>query len=289
MHCQANTAASFNSYILPRPPHTFLNHHKKNKNKSSPHTISHHPISSPTKSFTFTETNFFYSLSSQSPLYIHVPCISSLSITHFLFSLSLSCCHSYQTPMAPPSTTTLEGQSYTSFPTKPIKGDAFVGFSAIQSLIKPPTQNPPPKTETNTTFHCWSEPTSRMSEESLAMCTEGLGCETGVVDVVDEDMLGTLSSPLSPPPSPLPRRQRQSKAVEREFPPPMKSIEAVKYVKHREGQRLVVTAVRASTILKADRSGGRVRLCLNRVDVPPMEEEEEEIEEEEEERRRMRT
>ncbi|KAK1294177.1 Protein FANTASTIC FOUR 3 [Acorus calamus] len=183
--------------------------------------------------------------------------------------------------MAPPSTTAFAGQSYTFFPTKPIKGDAFVGFSAIQSLIKPPTQNPPPKTETKTTFHCWSEPTSRMSEESLAMCTEGLGCETGVVDVVDEDMMGTLSSPLSPPPSPLPRRQRP-KAAEREFPPPMKSIEAVKYVKHREGQRLVVKAVRASTILKADRSGGRVRLCLNWVDVPPMEEEEEEEEDDEE-------
>ncbi|KAK1293858.1 Protein FANTASTIC FOUR 3 [Acorus calamus] len=104
-----------------------------------------------------------------------------------------------------------------------------------------------------------------MSEESLAMCTEGLGCETGVV-YVDEDMLGTLS----PPPSPFLRQQRPPKVAEREFPPPMKSIEAVKYVKHREGERLVVKAVRASTMLKADRSGGRVRLCyLKCVDVPP--------------------
>ncbi|KAK1277837.1 Protein FANTASTIC FOUR 3 [Acorus gramineus] len=184
--------------------------------------------------------------------------------------------------MTPPtSTTAFAGQSYTFFPTKPIKGDAFGGWSAIQPLIKPPTQNPPSQTETKTTFRFGSQPTSTMSEESLAMCTEGLGCETGVV-YVDEDMLGTLSSPPSPPPPPFLRRQRPPKVAEREFPPPMKSIEAVKYVKHREGERLVVKAVRASTMLKADRSGGRVRLCyLKCVDVPPPVEEEEEEEEEE--------
>ncbi|KAK1289303.1 hypothetical protein QJS10_CPB18g01885 [Acorus calamus] len=66
-----------------------------------------------------------------------------------------------------------------------------------------------------------------MSEESLAMCMEGLGCETGVID---KDMLGTLSSPLSPPSSLLLKQQRPPKAAVmavREFSPPMKSIEAI--------------------------------------------------------------
>ncbi|KAK1317879.1 Protein FANTASTIC FOUR 4 [Acorus calamus] len=195
--------------------------------------------------------------------------------------------------MAPPSSTAFEAQTFSFFPTKSIKGDAFRGWSLpIESRTIPTTQNPPPPPQTEHTKTSFayplgrrSPPASRMSEESLALCTESLGCETGVVDF-EEDLLGILSSP-PPPPSPvqsgssLLRRQRTA----RDFPPPMKSIEAVKYVQHREGQRLVVKAVRASTVLKADRTGGRVRLCyVKRVDdeVTRIEEdEEEEVEEEE--------
>ncbi|KAK1295869.1 hypothetical protein QJS10_CPB15g01679 [Acorus calamus] len=68
------------------------------------------------------------------------------------------------------------------------------------------------QTETKTTFHCWSQSTSTVSEESLAMCTEGLGYEIGIFD---EEMMDTVSSSPSPPTSSLLRRQMPPKAANR--------------------------------------------------------------------------
>ncbi|KAG4168143.1 hypothetical protein ERO13_A12G005200v2 [Gossypium hirsutum] len=139
---------------------------------------------------------------------------------------------------------------------------------------------------------------SALSKESLEMCTESLGSETGS-DISDDITFGCYSpskhrensvtrrmsySRSFPPPltsisgsnmsyNPLKTREnlvmkRMNSSSSSSFPPPLTSISGsngVQVTSHREGGRLVLQAVNVpscQTYFHVERSEGRLRLCL---------------------------
>ncbi|XP_017614264.1 protein FANTASTIC FOUR 1-like [Gossypium arboreum] len=163
---------------------------------------------------------------------------------------------------------------------------------------------------------------SALSKESLEMCTESLGSETGS-DISDDITFGCyspskhrensvtrrMSYSRSFPPhltsisgsnmsyNPLKTREnlvmkRMSSSSSSSFPPPLTSISGsngVQVTSHREGGRLVLQAVNVpscQTYFHVERSEGRLRLCLLKettADTPIFDDKEEEEEEEGEE------
>ncbi|XP_048136892.1 protein FANTASTIC FOUR 3-like [Rhodamnia argentea] len=111
-------------------------------------------------------------------------------------------------------------------------------------------------------------------EKSLAMCTEDLGNETGIVDHVSESMVlpsVPTGGSRSDENSLRPREHVGAKeSMRRSFPPPLTTISGVKSLQvrpHREHGRLVIEAVKALSScphFRAERSDGRLRLCFLR-------------------------
>ncbi|KAA3463104.1 protein FANTASTIC FOUR 1-like [Gossypium australe] len=161
---------------------------------------------------------------------------------------------------------------------------------------------------------------SALSKESLEMCTESLGSETGS-DISDDINFGCYSpskhrenlvtrrmscSRSFPPPltsisgsnmsyNPLKTREnlvmrRLNRSSSSSFPPPLTSISGsngVQVTSHREGGRLVLQAVNVpscQTYFHVERSEGRLRLCLLKettANTPIFDDKEEEEEREE--------
>ncbi|KAK8635924.1 hypothetical protein V6N13_004637 [Hibiscus sabdariffa] len=106
---------------------------------------------------------------------------------------------------------------------------------------------------------------STLSERSLEMCTESLGCETGseASESIDHISLLSLENGVYNSTSTRKKTSRVSS-----FPPPLTSISGsngVKVKSHREGGRLVLQAVTIPTCTSyfhTERSEGRLRLSL---------------------------
>ncbi|XP_039067658.1 protein FANTASTIC FOUR 3-like [Hibiscus syriacus] len=113
---------------------------------------------------------------------------------------------------------------------------------------------------------------SALSDKSLELCTENLGSETGSDDVLDDgDDIFSLSPSLNPPTWKQHKSRRVSggkKAIGVDFPPPLTTIsgaESIRVRPYRENGRLVIKAEKApynNRIFRAERSNGRLRLCI---------------------------
>nr|GMD77354.1 protein FANTASTIC FOUR 3-like [Ipomoea batatas] len=126
---------------------------------------------------------------------------------------------------------------------------------------------------------------ARLSEKSLALCTEALGSETGT-DMIESSSGIFSSSALiaSPAPtsrlaSPEPTSRQEESLTNRNsrnnnnFPPPLTTISgganSLRVKPHREGGRLIIRAVETPskrTYLQAERSNGRLRLSFFNAD-----------------------
>ncbi|ESQ49447.1 hypothetical protein EUTSA_v10022430mg [Eutrema salsugineum] len=142
-------------------------------------------------------------------------------------------------------------------------------------------------------------PSSRrtLSDESLALCTESLGSETGSDVINDQDLflvsseLQTMETRTSTTTSVSSRQGRKRNAMD-SLPPPLTSMRGfgcIQVKSHRENGRLVMTATKPPPRNRClqDRSNGCVRLAIlidsdERIETETKDEEEEEEEEEEE-------
>ncbi|KAL5796731.1 hypothetical protein ACOSQ2_001551 [Xanthoceras sorbifolium] len=135
---------------------------------------------------------------------------------------------------------------------------------------------------------------SKLSEKSLEMCTESLGSETGsqVSESSDDISLISLETEICttrdpPKPREISVTRKMNRSVS--FPPPLTSISGSNGVKvrpHREGGRLVLEAVAVTTshtYFHAERSDGRLRLCMLKACPPNMDNEDDPEEEDPEE------
>ncbi|KFK42677.1 hypothetical protein AALP_AA1G025400 [Arabis alpina] len=135
---------------------------------------------------------------------------------------------------------------------------------------------------------------SKLNEKSLEMCTESLGTETGSESGDDLSLLAfeaiitprVHSNPKEDDSNLVAKKSKMSRI--NSFPPPIKFVEGSKYNRmvrsFGEDGRLVVQAIRVSSpppCFVADRSEGRLRLCLSSESylLSHNEEEEEETEE----------
>ncbi|KAL0434432.1 UNVERIFIED_CONTAM: protein FANTASTIC FOUR 4 [Sesamum latifolium] len=113
---------------------------------------------------------------------------------------------------------------------------------------------------------------SRLSAKSLQLCTENLGSETGTdaisptsiaISICSSDSCEYSSTHNHKSFQPL----RKSKQETKSFPPPpllttMSGPGSLKVRRRREGGRLIIEAVGGRRCWQAERSGGRLRLCL---------------------------
>ncbi|KAE8676188.1 Mitochondrial Rho GTPase [Hibiscus syriacus] len=108
---------------------------------------------------------------------------------------------------------------------------------------------------------------SRLSDESLEMCTEQLGSETGSEGSLLSLETQTVACDINPS---KPRESSSTRKIRRgfSFPPPLTSISGsngVQIKPHRENGRLIIQAVSFPTChsyFHAERSEGRFRLSL---------------------------
>ncbi|KAF3657630.1 putative dirigent protein 21-like [Capsicum annuum] len=151
------------------------------------------------------------------------------------------------------------------------------------------------------------QPSSKkLSEKSLALCTENLGSETGTDQCIDSNIFSFSSHESKTAQLALSVQVESnynkvmtynSTEIIREFPPPLTTLRgsnAIQVRPHREGGRLVIKAAEATKVhpcFHAERSNGRLRLCLlndgcsafeNEINDEEEEEEREDEEEEEE-------
>ncbi|XWS46814.1 hypothetical protein CRYUN_Cryun14cG0100800 [Craigia yunnanensis] len=131
---------------------------------------------------------------------------------------------------------------------------------------------------------------STLSEKSLEMCTESLGCETGseVSDSSDDISLLSLETVVCNPSKPRESLMTRKMSRSSSFPPPLTSISGsngVQVRSHREGGRLVLQAVTippCQSYFHAERSEGRLRLSLLKDATPIFDDEDGEEEDQEE-------
>ncbi|XP_058077707.1 protein FANTASTIC FOUR 4-like [Magnolia sinica] len=147
------------------------------------------------------------------------------------------------------------------FPSNAAEYEASLGgWSSIYSLTntqKESTYKPPLFTRSSST----------LSEKSLELCTENLGCETGS-DIASDDGFNSSPHTDSGRKSPLRwegRRQHKNSRVDR-FPPPLTTIagqDCIRVRPQREGGRLVLKAIPVPSpraCFQAERSDGHLRL-----------------------------
>ncbi|WCJ23709.1 hypothetical protein M5689_005720 [Euphorbia peplus] len=158
------------------------------------------------------------------------------------------------------------------------------GWSFLQDLSNSATNN-----NDNVYIHpLMKRYSSKLSEKSLELCTESLGCETGS-DISSENAFlfesSSSSSELeSESESELESEQviekynytvvreekipRRSSNAARSFPPPLTTMSgagSLQFKPRREGGRLIITAVEVPEIrscFEAERSEGRLRLTI---------------------------
>nr|KYP67372.1 hypothetical protein KK1_013700 [Cajanus cajan] len=109
-------------------------------------------------------------------------------------------------------------------------------------------------------------PSVRLSAESLELCTENLGNETGS-DMVESDVIEFLSCG-SWEGGRKEEKKKKARHQVRKFPPPLTTIrgtESVRVKPHREGGRLLLqlTKVNLPSCFQAQRTHGRLRLCFS--------------------------
>ncbi|XP_022762028.1 protein FANTASTIC FOUR 3 [Durio zibethinus] len=168
------------------------------------------------------------------------------------------------------------------------------GWSFLQLLSNGPQSSKEMVEKENTYVHplvkrSWST----LSEKSLELCTENLGNETGS-DILEDSIFKLSASDCEGGNSPT-RKQHKlrqllgaKKAISLNFPPPLTTIsgsECLQVRPHREDGRLVIKAVKAPstrTLFQAERSNGRLRLCLLKYSTPSFDYEEETADEESE-------
>ncbi|XP_022722102.1 protein FANTASTIC FOUR 3-like [Durio zibethinus] len=148
------------------------------------------------------------------------------------------------------------------------------GWSFLQALSNGPQSTKKIVEKENTYVHpLLNRSLSTLSKRSLELCTENLGNETGS-DILEDNIFSLSSSDSEGGNSPT-RKQSKSrqllgaeKAISRNFPPPLTTIsgsESLQIRPHREDGRLVIKAVKTpstNTLFQAERSNGRLRLCL---------------------------
>ncbi|KAK6913899.1 Fantastic Four domain [Dillenia turbinata] len=124
---------------------------------------------------------------------------------------------------------------------------------------------------------------STLSEKSLELCTENLGCETGTNIVFESSSsifsISSLDSKVgnSSPPTREQARPREAlgakKATPHNFPPPLTTMsgsESYEFRPHREDGRLIIKAVAVpstQSYFQAERSNGRLRLSFFKYDL----------------------
>ncbi|KAJ8558023.1 hypothetical protein K7X08_004789 [Anisodus acutangulus] len=123
---------------------------------------------------------------------------------------------------------------------------------------------------------------SRLSEKSLALCTENLGSETGTDQIIERSIFSLSSHESKTEQSPSLIRKNDTRVESpssnynkvityntescRKFPPPLTTLRGSNSLQvrpHREGGRLVIKAIeapRVHTYFQAERSNGRLRL-----------------------------
>lgn len=154
------------------------------------------------------------------------------------------------------------------------------GWSFLQALSNGSQQGPELGKESLYVHPLVKRSASTLSEKSLSLCTENLGNETGTDIIADtESNIFSEFSGDSTEEVNLPQMEEQrekksgqclvaKKAKARNFPPPLTTIsgrESLQFRPHREGGRLIIKAVQApskQSCFQADRSDGRLRLCL---------------------------
>ncbi|KAG7576219.1 The fantastic four family [Arabidopsis thaliana x Arabidopsis arenosa] len=170
------------------------------------------------------------------------------------------------------NTTTINAASLSlSGPNPGSNSDANSGsWSFLESLSNSSSNDKEKKT-----LSLFQSPSSRrtLSDESLALCTESLGSETGS-DIIheDEDMF-SISSELqtmetrTTSTTSKPSRQDRKRNMMASLPPPlasMRGFDCIEVKSHRENGRLVMTATRPPprNCCLQDRSNGCVRLAI---------------------------
>ncbi|KAF8079802.1 hypothetical protein N665_0999s0001 [Sinapis alba] len=125
-----------------------------------------------------------------------------------------------------------------------------------------------------------------LSDESLALCTENLGSETGsdVTDVEDLFLLSLSDVHTKKLGETRTLKSRKENVSPSDLPPPLTSMRGSQCIQmrpHREDGRLVMTATKApprNMCFQADRSNGRLRLSILKDSDETVEDEEETIE-----------
>lgn len=156
------------------------------------------------------------------------------------------------------------------------------GWSFLQALSNVSQQGHKVEKESLYVHPLVKRSTSTLSEKSLSLCTENLGNETGtdiIDDVSAESNIFSEFSLDSTKGANLPRMEEQKekqssqclvakKAKARSFPPPLTTIsgrDSLHVRPHREDGRLVIKAIKAppkQSCFQAERTNGRLRLCL---------------------------
>lgn len=162
-----------------------------------------------------------------------------------------------------------------------------IGWSSLQSLssLSKTTSSEKEKTYVHRPSSCRT-----LSDESLALCTENLGSETGS-DVTDvEDLFSLFLSDVQTKNLGTETRtlkSRKGNVSPGDLPPPLTSMRGSQCIQmrpYREDGRLVMTATKApprNRCFQADRSNGRLRLSILKDSDEFVENEEETIESEE--------
>ncbi|CAN7067744.1 unnamed protein product [Brassica rapa subsp. trilocularis] len=106
-----------------------------------------------------------------------------------------------------------------------------------------------------------------LSDESLALCTENLGSETGsdITDVEDLFLLSLSDVQTKKLGETRTLKTRKENVSPSDLPPPLTSMRCIQMRPHREDGRLVMTATKApprNMCFQADRSNGRLRLSI---------------------------
>ncbi|XWS39344.1 hypothetical protein CRYUN_Cryun18bG0044200 [Craigia yunnanensis] len=154
------------------------------------------------------------------------------------------------------------------------------GWSFLQALSNGPQSSKEIVEKENTYVHPLDKRSlSTLSEKSLELCTENLGNETGC-DILENNIFSWSSSDSEGGNSPTKRQHKScqllgaKKAISRNFPPPLTTIigsESLQVRPLREDGRLVIIAVKVpstNTLFQAERSNGRLRLCLFKESIP---------------------
>ncbi|CAH8361640.1 unnamed protein product [Eruca vesicaria subsp. sativa] len=112
-------------------------------------------------------------------------------------------------------------------------------------------------------------PSSRrtLSDESLALCTESLGSETGSDVINDQDFLSVTTESETRTTISRSSRQDRKRNTMASLPPPltsMRGLDSIQVKSHRENGRLVMTAMQPLPRDRClqDRSNGCVRLAI---------------------------